>query len=212
MMGTSSLINYASDVIYNHLNDKELNDVAALHVKLIKRIKNRSDWLLPFIGQYDERFMPSIEDSYFYWDLCQKIYRGEIFITMVSLNDWAFSDKEFNCNAKNLIKEGFEIQKDTLFYEDARFNLTFPIKLKKLYLNDELTPKNPEEIIIKNMNGVVEFGTTSFAKTVSYLQRNINVCRVPYGYSFDSEKMKTLKPHCMILHNTKDLFDIDYFN
>lgn len=210
MLGTETLKYFASEELYNNIDDKFLEDITGIHAKVIKSIRKKDDWLLPFVGQYEERFMPTLEDSYWYWLFGQMLCNEEIFITMIRLKDWAFMDREKKENFKNLSDAGIEVNDKIRHHEDACFEIKKPITLRQLYLNDEITPKFEDipKLDFENLVGVVEFGTTSFAKTCYYLKSGFNVLRVPYGYSFDSDSMKDLNPCCIIFHNKKPLNEI----
>lgn len=210
MLGTETLKYLASEEIYDNIDDKFLHDITAIHAKVIKSIRKRDDWLLPFVGQYDDRYLPTLEDSYWYWLFGQMINNEEIYITIIPLKDWAFSDNQRKENYKNLTDSGIIVDNEIRHHEDACFEIQNPITLRQLYLNDEITPefKDIPKLEFNNLCGVVEFGTTSFAKTCYYLKSGFNVLRVPYGYSFESDEMKDLKPFCIIFHNKKPLNEI----
>lgn len=210
MLGSETLKYIASEEIYNDIDDKFLHDITGIHAKVIKSIRRKDDWLLPFIGQYDDRYLPSLEDSYWYWLFGQMLYKEEIFITIIPLKDWAYTDRQKKENFKNLSDAGIEVNNEIRHNEDACFEIQKPIILRQLYLNDEITPnfEDMPKVEFNNLCGVVEFGTTSFAKTCYYLKSGFNVLRVPYGYSFDSEAMKDFNPCCIIFHNINPLNEI----
>lgn len=210
MLGSETLKYLASEEIYDNIDDKFLHDITAIHAKVIKSIRKRDDWLLPFVGQYDDRYLPTLEDSYWYWRFGQMINNEEIFITIIRLKDWAYSDRQKKENFKNLSDAGIEVNNEIRHHEDACFEIQNPITLRQLYLNDEITPNFEDipKLEFNNLCGVVEFGTTSFAKTCYYLKSGFNILRVPYGYSFDSDAMKDFNPCCIIFHNKKPLNEI----
>lgn len=196
ILGTQALNEIGKECVMN--SDEEL--FAAyhkLHIHTLKKIRSNNDWLMPFIAQYDQRFLPEIGEVAWLGFIQRIIKEGNLFMTMIPIDNWAFADIDKKENFDNITKPGLKITKP-FGNEDAIFELDYPnFHLTRLYQTCEKTPKNPEKMYINNLSGVVEFGTTSISKTAMYLYNNINLIRVPY----DPECELLPKPMAMLFHN-----------
>lgn len=197
--GTPTLVALAKQWMYEW-TDEEAEAYGLNHLQTLKLLKSGCH-LMPTIAQYDDRFEPSLAETSWMAKIKSLILDGSVYYRLIPSKSWAYPDKQREKNYDIVSSLGFDIGLPSQS-EDAVFSYHKPIELKKLYLNSELTPDNPEKIELK-LSGVVEFGTQSIPKTAMCLLTGMTLMRVCYKPNHN------LGPWISIIHNTKP-FTLDF--
>jgi hypothetical protein len=185
------------------VSGKELEAYAINHQNVIAMIRDRGEWLMPFIAQYHSNFLPSMGETSWMGKIKTMIGNGDIFMAMIPVEKWAFADNRLAENVANLEDAGFVVG-EKVGTSDGTFCLEQKLTLARLYFTDHETPDDVEKIEIEP-SGCIEYGTTSISKTAMTLLQGITLLRVPYEFSALD------RPYAMIIHNRNPWrYDIDY--
>jgi hypothetical protein len=140
----------------------------------------KDDWLLNILSSYG-RNQFSFGDIMYYKNLVTIISKGNLYMHLFRLDNYAFPDNEFENNLNNLKKIfNINISLEKKHNSDGLFEINQKLVFQKIYMSDEETPDNPEEIILENIFGICEFGTQDICKSVASLTIGDILLRVPY--------------------------------
>ncbi len=195
--GTPSLVGIAEDMMETWTDEQQLA-YAKNHLDTLRMLKDRKQWLMPFIAQYNSRWKPDIAETSWMSHIKQMIAEGTLYFAMYPARDWAAPDAEREHNFHTLRSAGFAID-DPCQNEDAIFRTKRSVSLSRVYLSDEETPQDVETIKL-DLAGVVEIGTQSIPKTAMCLMQGIPLMRLPYKL-----QATFIPPVVGILHNTRPM-------
>jgi len=192
------------------LHEKRNEQDKYIDYLLIEKFKKLypNDWVLSLLCQYSSYNSFHTGDLLWYRNIARMIHDGNLYMTIMGLDSWAFPDKEFGKNKKNV--EGADIGIYTkrgthgIHSADAFFELSRGATFKRIYPGAESTPIDPDEIFIESVHGVVEFGYQKICKSAMTLTMGDMLLRVPY--SPDSEALNNIGPCCAIFVNVTPAF------
>lgn len=169
---------------YDGLTDEEKLTWFKLTEEFKEKIKE--DWLLNLLCQYKDKgcYNFNFGDVLWYRDIKEMILSGNLYMSIFKLPNYAFKDLDFEKNVDNIGCLGVTVTTENKGNSDGIWEMNAPLTLSKIYPTDDF-PDKPEQIVMNNPHGIVEFGTQKICKTAASLKMNDILLRVPYKTDLD---------------------------
>ncbi len=157
--------------------------------KAFNNFKNENkNPLINILCQYDSKSKMTIEDFIWLTKVINLIEDGHIWMSMLSVDNYAFPDKELKKNLENITSRHRNISIDTKnkHNSDGLYQFEGNLAFRRLYLTEDKIPSELETMMLKDFSGTIEFGTQNASKTaMSLFGSNITgdesvLLRVPY--------------------------------
>ena len=166
-------------------------------------IKNlHNDFFYGFFHQ-DSSSGLSLPNAVALLDLYYAMQMGEIYISVIPTQNWAFPNVNIKMN-KNTIEamglfDNLVINCNSRF-EDGHGNLNQDLVLKKLGVNSEESMTSCQDVVVLPQGTEVQFeiGTNPVVKLTSYLSFGHIMCRIPFPLPPIADK-----PHALIIAQRK---------
>lgn len=189
-IGKGSIERYAKAV--HQGRDSELKrEVEKCAIEFLQTYND--SWLLRLLCGYSFS-KPSFEDATLMANLKSMINKGDLYMALLPVDNWASRDCNWEINKKTIEGAGISLEKSKGF-SDGLFTIEEPLSFGKIYINDDETPSEIEEIEASNFYGVTEIGDTALCKSVMQLYQNSRfLLRLPYP-------IPQMNPVCAIFFN-----------
>jgi len=163
---------------YKILNEEKAYTISKLHRFVIK-LYDSNHWFINMLGQYPECLKVPTHDILAFSLLDKSFAKGEIYVSVFKLNNWAFRDYDYENNINNLIEsigEGVTCTKNNKGSSDGYIGFEEIVSLPF----DEFGESNDIPLKMNNVGATLEFGTTDLGKTCFNLWMGNKIFRVPY--------------------------------
>jgi|688.fasta_scaffold996131_2 hypothetical protein len=160
----------------------------------------KKDWLYQMLAQYPRNHFRKEDSMYVTW-LVKMILDESLFMSILPCDRWATNDKDWKTNKATIESAGFKVCKSN-GNADGHFECG-KLSLKQVYLDDESTPIEMDEISCDSWHGIIEIGYQHLCKSMFSLHIGDSLLRLPYP-------IKGLDP-CVILFDNINPAKIELF-